>query len=175
MKYIDNSKLFAFDNVKDGLKIILSIEFQKTFIIVNSTLSEKLLIALERNINKLKIIPEFIIFTRDKNNKIFQNFSKYIFFDYNFVYDSFEPLLDKLKLRTIYEGRCFQKGFFSPNNDIFTFEHINSIYDLIFPIPFLILLFTAFLIKLELCEFLQVKHLLTDNVLLVLSTKYFFL
>ena len=68
MKNINNSKLFAFNNVIDGFKIILAIEFQKTYIIVNSTLSQKSLIFLENNIDTLKTIPELIIFTRDKNN-----------------------------------------------------------------------------------------------------------
>ena len=136
IEYIDNSKLFAYDNLEDGFKIILSIEFQKTFIIVNSTLSEKLLYLLEKNVNKLKIIPEIIIFTLDKNNKIFRKFSKYIFFDYNFVYDSIDSVVDKLKLRSYYDGRYFQKGYFTPNNEVFTFESINSINDLIFPIKF---------------------------------------
>ena len=138
MKNIKNSKLFAFNNVNDGFKIILAIEFQKTYIIVNSTLSQKLLIFLENNIDTLKIIPELIIFTRNKNNIIFKKFIqlKYTFFDSNFVYDSFKQLIDKFELRSIYSGRNFQKGHFIPCNDIFTFEHINSINDLIFPIKF---------------------------------------
>ena len=138
MKNFKDSKLFAFDNVYDGLKIILAIEFQKTYIIVNSTLSKKLLIFLENNIDKLKIIPELIIFTRNKYNIIFEEFKKlkYTFFDSNFVYDSFKQLIDKIELRTIYYGRSFQKGHFIPCKEIFTFEHINSINDLIFPIKF---------------------------------------
>ena len=70
MKHIYNSKLFVYDNLKDGFKIILSIEFQKTYIIVNSTLAENLFSFLEKNINKLKIIPEVIIFTLNRNNYI---------------------------------------------------------------------------------------------------------
>ena len=41
-----------------------------------------------------------------------------------------------MELKSNYIGRDFQKGYFNQNNDIFTFEHINSINDLIFPIKF---------------------------------------
>ena len=136
MKRINNSKLFAYDNLEDGFEIILSIEFQKTYIIVNSTLAEKLFSFLDKNINKLKIVPEVIIFTLNRDNPIFRKFLNYTFFDYNFVYDSYKFVLNKLELRSNYIGRDFQKGYFNKNYDIFTFEHINSIDDLIFPIKF---------------------------------------
>jgi len=63
-----NYKVETFDEVKSGLKQILSIKknFKDIYVILSSSYYQKFIIEFKRNLKDIYVVPKIVIFTRDK-------------------------------------------------------------------------------------------------------------
>ena len=102
LKEINQIKLFPFTNINDCITKLKEIEFEKTFIIISGSLSLNFFKEMKKkeNINKIKVIPEIIIFTsynRFEQIKINSYNENFILFDNNLIYCDFGPVKQQLK------------------------------------------------------------------------------
>ena len=102
LKELNQIKLFPFTNINDCITKLKEIKFEKTFIIISGSLSLDFFkeIKKKENINKIKVIPEIIIFTsynRFEQIKINSYNETFILFDNNLIYCDFGPVKQQLK------------------------------------------------------------------------------
>ena len=117
------------------------IEFIKTYIIVSGSLSKDFFIEFEKLIDEIKVCPIIIIFTSTKKlNLIKKNIislDKFSLFDINLVFDEFTKLRSQLLLKDLYQPHYIAPNKYEENNICFSFEYINELKDLIFPLTFI--------------------------------------
>ena len=102
LKELNQIKLFPFTNINDCITKLKEIKFEKTFIIISGSLSLDFFKEMKKqeNINKIKVIPEIIIFTsykRFEQIKINSYNENFILFDNNLIYCDFGPVKQQLK------------------------------------------------------------------------------
>ena len=154
---IRNKNAFRFEkfkNIDECIEKLKKIVFKKTFIIVSGSFSKEFFTKMEGIVNQLKVIPKIIIFTssqrykeiKEKNkiiekNKIKEikgnilNLDTFNLFDIDLVFDHFEPILNELKCKNIYNfnQNCFSNNFQSNQNNNFSLEYIQESRQLILP------------------------------------------
>jgi hypothetical protein len=95
---------------------------------------------MEGIVNQLKVIPKIIIFTSFRRYKEIKgnilNLDTFNLFDIDLVFDHFEPVLNELKCKNIYNfnQNCFSNNFQSNQNNNFSFEYIQESRQLILPL-----------------------------------------
>lgn len=95
---------------------------------------------MEGIVNELKVIPKIIIFTSSRRYKEIKgnilNLDAFDLFDINLVFDYFDPVLDELKCRNIYNfnQNCFLNNMKNNKNNNFSFEYIEESKQLILPL-----------------------------------------
>ena len=155
IKEINKFHLFLFTNTKECISKLKTIHFQKTYILVSGSLSKEFFIEFEKIINEILICPEVIIFTsKSKLNLIKKNIlglEKFSFFDVNLLFDDFYKVYTKLSSEDIYKPNYKEIVNFQNYEDCFTFEYINELRDLIFPLTFIE--FIEFPSKIEILDF----------------------
>ena len=143
-KYMrDNNtiELFVYTKLEDCLLKLKEISFQKTFIIISGSFSQKFFIEFEKIIGEIKICPEIIVFTskekfeRIKKNII--NLDNFSLFNMDLVYDKFSQVKKELERDDINISHYIPPNKFDENNNCFSFEYINASNDLILPLTFM--------------------------------------
>ena len=128
------------NNFEDGLKKIKQFEFQSIKIIIRDSLYKDFILKFSENLKDYSLIPKIIIYTNDKKSFIKKNYDiNYMFnnsfYNYYGIQNSFEEVKS-----IILEN----KKIIKPNNkillnndeNIFTFEYIDSIEKLYLPMYF---------------------------------------
>ena len=137
LKKIKNIQLNTFCEIKDCIEKLKKIEFEKTYIIVSGSLSEKFFIELEKNIHIIKVIPEIIIFTSERKfEKVRQTITKLNInlMNINSIFFSYYNVENKLKADNTYTPKSSESDDSTKNDGAFTFEYINKLNDLVFPL-----------------------------------------
>ena len=154
--------LFLFTKTRDCILKLKTIQFEKTYILVSGSLSKEFFEEFERIISEILICPTIIIFTSTKKLNLIKknllNLTNFHFYDINLVFDFFFEVENKLLSQIKYEPN--PKPIINYKNDdkCFTFEYINELRDLIFPLK--LIEFIEFPSKIEIMEFNQ---FLLDN------------
>ena len=162
---IKQIKLFPFTNINDCITELKKIKFEKTFIIISGSLSLDFFKEMKKqeNINKIKVIPEIIIFTsykRFEQIKINSYNENFILFDNNLIYCDFDPVKKQLQKKQIYKpNKTNQKENSTTNGEVsFTFEYIKDPSELRLPLYYKD--FIDYPNKNEITDF---NHFLLDN------------
>jgi len=128
------------NNFEDGLKKIKQFEFQSIKIIIRDSLYKDFILKFSENLKDYSLIPKILIYSNDKESFIKKNYDiNYMFnnsfYNYYGIQNSFEEVKS-----IILEN----KKIIKPNNkillnndeNIFTFEYIDSIEKLYLPMYF---------------------------------------
>ena len=128
------------NNFEDGLKKINQFEFQSIKIIIRDSLYKDFILKFSENLKDYSLIPKILIYSNDKESFIKKNYDiNYMFnnsfYNYYGIQNSFEEVKS-----IILEN----KKIIKPNNkillnndeNIFTFEYIDSIEKLYLPMYF---------------------------------------
>ena len=140
IRNINAFRLEKFTNIDVCIEKLKKIEFKKTFIIVSGSFSKEFFTKMEGIVNELKVIPKIIIFTSSRRYKEIKgnilNLDAFDLFDINLVFDYFDPVLDELKCRNIYNfnQNCFLNNMKNNKNNNFSFEYIEESKQLILPL-----------------------------------------
>lgn len=139
IKNLNAFKLEKFTKIDECIEKLKKIKFKKTFIIVSGSFSKEFFTKMEGIVNELKVIPKILIFTSLRRYKEIKanilNLDTFDLFDINLVFDYFDPVLDELKCKNIYN---FNQNCFFNNNESyknnFCFEYIEESRQLILPL-----------------------------------------
>ena len=139
IKNLNAFKLEKFTKIDECIEKLKKIKFKKTFIIVSGSFSKEFFTKMEGIVNELKVIPKILIFTSLRRYKEIKanilNLDTFDLFDINLVFDYFDPVLDELKCKNIYN---FNQNCFFNNNESyknnFCFEYIQESRQLILPL-----------------------------------------
>ena len=94
IKKISQIKFYAFTNINDCVQKLITIKYEKTFVLVSGSLSSKFFAEIEKIENRLEVIPTIMIFTSNSFYVIKQNilFHKCNLFNVNLIFESFIPI-----------------------------------------------------------------------------------
>ena len=108
-KYFKKYKPQIFKSVKIIMNKIEKIEFENTYIIITENMFEEFISEFLNKIIEIKVIPKFIIYTRDKTSEKNNNNNSY--YKYGGKHSSFKEIFDFIK-----------KDLIIQNNDISSFN-----------------------------------------------------
>ena len=132
--------LFLFKETNDIISKLETIAFEKTYILLSGSLSEEFFKEFEKIINEIKICPIIIIFTsKNKFNLIKKNIlglEKFELFNIDLVFDNFGKIDDILSSESKYKPNPIPLVNFENYENCFTFDYVNELRDLIFPLTF---------------------------------------
>ena len=127
-----------FTEIKECIKIIKEIRYEKTFIIISGSILKDFYEKFENIINEIEILPEILIFTSHKRAiSVMQYISnlKCSLFDANSIYTYYDGVEKRLKMENLYIPKTNNNDHITiENDDIFTFEYIQESKELIFPL-----------------------------------------
>ena len=134
-------KLLTFIDTIACINQLKEINFEKTVIIISGSLSREFFIEFQKIINIIKVIPVIMIFTSKTKLELIKkdiiSLDKFTLFNSNLVFDKFETIKNKLKFESIYEPNMREITQYEENDNCFSFEYINELKDLIFPLNFI--------------------------------------
>ena len=133
LRTIQDFSIKLFSNVEDGMKEIKTIKFQNTTIILYRTLMKEFFEKLIENIEiNIFIIPRIVIFTDNEKqtNEIKCKVSNYPFFNNNYIYHSFDDLINSKVIINNDHMAYFAR------NERFIFDYVEKKEDLIIPLNF---------------------------------------
>ena len=128
------------NNFEDGLKKIKELQFQSIKIIIRDSLYKDFIFNFSKNLKDYSLIPKIIIYTNDKKSFIKKNYDiNYMFNNSFYNYFGIQNSFNKVKSIILEKKKSiFRKSKLSLNNDenIYTFEYIDSLDKLYLPIYF---------------------------------------
>ena len=139
IKKVSKIKFYAFTKINDCIQKLITIKYEKTFILVSGSLSNKFFDEIEKIENRLEVIPDIIIFTSNSFNAIKQNIlfhDKCNLFNPNSIFESFIPIKEALKGQSYIPNKIRTIEYCNMQNS-FSFECISSSNQLILPLYFL--------------------------------------
>ena len=139
IKKISQIKFYAFTNINDCVQKLITIKYEKTFVLVSGSLSSKFFSEIEKIQNKLEVIPIIMIFTYNSFHVIKQNVlfhDKCNLFNVNLIFESFIAIKEVLKGISYIPKKIKPINYCNIRNS-FSFEHISSSNQLILPLYFL--------------------------------------
>ena len=99
---IEQIKFSSFTEISDCIDKLTKIEFEKTFVLVSGSLAKDFFIEIEKNINKLKVIPVIMIFTSLRRTYYIKELIinlNYNLFDINLLFTDFDSIKKQLKIK----------------------------------------------------------------------------
>ena len=135
-KKLTGDKFCPFTEIKECIKKIKKIEFEKTFIIISGSIFKDFNKEFEKIINEIKILPEIIVFTSYKRFiSIKQEISNIScpLFDTDAVFTYFDAVENRLKMENLYTPKFLPRVKIE-NNEAFCFEYIKERNYLIAPL-----------------------------------------
>ena len=146
-----NIKIKPFDNLDEGFKAILELEFISIFVIVSGRLYSQYYHKLKNNLDKIKCLPINIIFTSVKFKKILENeepdteqiisydIQKSInnsFYNSGGVFDSYNEISNYLnKFNSNFSKKILKGNLFNLSYEgLFTFNYLNTESEFLAPI-----------------------------------------
>ena len=146
-----NIKIKPFDNLNEGFKAILELEFISIFVIVSGRLYSQYYHKLKNNLDKIKCLPINIIFTSVKFKKILENeepdteqiisydIQKSInnsFYNSGGVFDSYNEISNYLnKFNSNFSKKILKGNLFNLSYEgLFTFNYLNIESEFLAPI-----------------------------------------
>ena len=146
-----NIKIKPFDNLNEGFKAILELEFISIFVIVSGRLYSQYYHKLKNNLDKIKCLPINIIFTSVKFKKILENeepdteqiisydIQKSInnsFYNSGGVFDSYNEISNYLnKFNSNFSKKILKGNLFNLSYEgLFTFNYLNTESEFLAPI-----------------------------------------
>ena len=138
IKKISKIKFYVFTKINDCIQKLITIKYEKTFVLVSGSLSSKFFAEIEKIENSLEVIPTIMIFTSNSFYVIKQNilFHKCNLFNVNLIFESFIPIKEVLKGISYIPKKIKPINYCNIRNS-FSFEHISSSNQLILPLYFL--------------------------------------
>ena len=134
-------KLSTFTEIKDCISKLKQIKFEKTYILLSGSISKDFFIEFEKIIGEIKINPIIIIFTsEEKLNLIKKNIlslDKFTLFDINLVFDNYNKIVNQIESQNSYKLNYIEPLPYEEDENCFSFEYINELKDLIFPLSFI--------------------------------------
>ena len=142
----------CFKNVDDGFKLVKTIKFESTKIIISGRLYIKFVKKFIDNLNSLYVIPKIIIFTRSKegfikNNKENEDLINHPFFNFGGIRVVIDDVISFLKDEIVQnrvkkekvDANLFNNEFFdnrlkTKDNAKLTFEYIDNTQKLALPL-----------------------------------------
>ena len=141
IKKIKPITLFTFTDINDCINKLFEKElkdFEKTFIMVSGSLSSEFFKEIEKNLDKIFVMPVIIIFTSEPRIKIIKqnilSLTKYSLFDMNLVFDLITSIKEELKIKILYEPKTKPIEDYEKGHDKFSFEYIENATQLILPL-----------------------------------------
>ena len=138
---LDKFDILTYTKIEDCISKLKEIDFQKTYIIINGSISSEFFVELEKIIEVIKICPMIMIFSNLRNfNKIkkdIMSLNKFSFFNANLVFNNIQSMKKQLKIKEIYIPNLIEKEEEKEEDNRFSFEYIKDSKDLIFPLTFI--------------------------------------
>ena len=138
-----NYKVETFDEVKSGLKQILSIKknFKDIYVILSSSYYQKFIIEFKRNLKDIYVVPKIVIFTRDKEmfldkNSNIKDIIKNSFYNLGGIQIKFNGVMNEFLTNKTWKKNydIKDKSLKSNTGEQYTFEQINNILELFLPV-----------------------------------------
>ena len=139
IKKISKIKFYAFTKINDCIQKLVTIKYEKTFVLVSGSLSNKFFAEIEKLEKILEVIPTIMIFTSNRFYVIKQNVlfrDKCNLFNVNLIFEYFIPIKEALKGIFYIPKKIRQINYCNMHNS-FQFEFIKSSNQLILPLYFL--------------------------------------
>jgi surface protein len=136
---INKFNIFFKTQTEEGISQIKEFEFEKTYVLINGSISEEFFSLLEKVIDEIKIFPVVIVYTNGAKFDLIKiiNLKKFYFFDMNLVFDEFNQVKKQLSLENKYKSKNKQVIKHDNFDNCFTFQYVKESKDLILPLIFM--------------------------------------
>ena len=128
------------NNFEDGLKKIKQFEFQSIKIIIRDSLYKDFILKFSENLKDYSLIPKILIYSNDKESFIKKNYDiNYMFNNSFYNYYGIQNSFEEVKSIILENKKIIKpnnKTLLNNDENIFTFEYIDSIEKLYLPIYF---------------------------------------